>query len=132
VDAILGPYSSPITEAVADVTEKHKMPMVAPIAGTTSIFKKGRKFIFMVYPASGRDAEFLYGTLIWDAQLVTLRAGGLIPIARQYPGAREFAESYKKEFPGADLFPLPRPPLMRAARSFWRPSSAPAPWRARR
>ena len=215
VDAILGPYSSPITEAVADVTEKHKMPMVAPFAAATSIFKKGRKFIFMVYPASevffeglvemaatkglktlalinedtigakavaqgtiglakkkglqvvlteaypkgttdfsailsrvraanpdvlaassyfedavaitrqskalnvnpkmfgvtaggprsyetlGRDAEFVYGTLIWDAQLVALRAGGLIPIARQYPGAREFAESYKKEFQGA-------------------------------
>ena len=32
-----------------------------------------------------------------------MRAGGLIPIARQYPGAREFVESYKKEFPGADL-----------------------------
>ena len=32
VDAILGPYSSPITEAVADVTEKHKMPMVASMA----------------------------------------------------------------------------------------------------
>jgi branched-chain amino acid transport system substrate-binding protein len=50
VDAILGPYSSPITEAVADVSEKHKMPMVASIAATTSIFKKGRKFIFMVFP----------------------------------------------------------------------------------
>ena len=27
----------------------------------------------------------------------------MIPIARQYPGAREFVESYKKEFPGVDL-----------------------------
>jgi hypothetical protein len=27
----------------------------------------------------------------------------LIPIARQYPGAREFVESYRREFPGADL-----------------------------
>jgi branched-chain amino acid transport system substrate-binding protein len=36
-------------------------------------------------------------------ELVEMRAGGLIPIARQYPGAREFAESYRKEFPGADL-----------------------------
>jgi len=35
--------------------------------------------------------------------LVDLRAGGLIPIARQYPGAREFVESHRKEFPGADL-----------------------------
>ena len=34
------------------------------------------------------------------AQLGAARSG-LIPIARQYPGAREFVESYKKEFPGA-------------------------------
>ena len=34
---------------------------------------------------------------------MTLRAGGLIPVARQYPGAKEFTESYAKEFPGADL-----------------------------
>jgi branched-chain amino acid transport system substrate-binding protein len=48
VDAILGPYSSPITEAVADVSEKHRMPMVAPGATATSIFRKERKFVFMV------------------------------------------------------------------------------------
>ena len=48
VDAIMGPYSSAITEAVANVNEKYKMPMVAPMASTTAIFKKGRKFIFMV------------------------------------------------------------------------------------
>jgi branched-chain amino acid transport system substrate-binding protein len=204
---------------VADVNEKHRMPMVAAIAATTSIFKKGRKFIFMVLPPAevfleglmdiaakrglktvalinedtifpkataqgtielakkkglqvvfveaypkgttdfsailtkvraanpdvlgaatyfddavaivrqmkvinlnpkmygvtvggdlpkfhevlGRDAEFVYGATPWDPALVTLRAGGLIPIARQYPGASEFVESYKKEFPGADL-----------------------------
>ena len=34
---------------------------------------------------------------------MTLRAGGLIPVARQYPGAREFVESYRQAFPGADL-----------------------------
>ena len=48
VDAVLGPYSSPITEAVADVAEKHRMAMVAPGAATTAIFRKGRKFIFML------------------------------------------------------------------------------------
>jgi len=48
VDAIMGPYSSAITEAVANVNEKYKMPMVSPMASTTSIFKKGRKFVFMV------------------------------------------------------------------------------------
>jgi branched-chain amino acid transport system substrate-binding protein len=48
VDLVLGPYSSPISEAVANVNEKYKMPMVAPMASTTSIFKRGRKFVFMV------------------------------------------------------------------------------------
>src|SRR5262249_27558305 len=46
VDLVLGPFSSTITEPVADVTEKYRMPMVAAGASTTSIFKKGRKFIF--------------------------------------------------------------------------------------
>ena len=217
VDAVLGPYSSPITEAVTAVTEKHRMPMMAPGAATTSIFKKGRRFVFMVlspaevyleglldvaakrglktaaivhedtifpqataqgsvelakrkglqvvlveaYPKGTTDfgalvgrlrqanpdvlaaatyfddavaitrklkelnvsprmfgvtvggdlpkfhevlagaAEFVYGATQWEPQLVTLRAGGLIPVARQYPGASEFVEAYRKEYPGA-------------------------------
>jgi branched-chain amino acid transport system substrate-binding protein len=219
VDAILGPYGSPVLEAVADVAEKHRMPMMAATGATSSIFKKGRKFVFMVlspaetyfdglidmaakrglktlavvyedtlfpgasargtvdlakkkglhvvlaevypkgttdfapiltkvraanpdvlavptyfddavtvsrklkelnvnprmfgasagvdlpkfYEVLGRTAEFVYGSSQWEPELVTLRAGGLIPVARQYPGAREFVESYKREFPGADL-----------------------------
>jgi branched-chain amino acid transport system substrate-binding protein len=217
VDAILGPYSSPITEAMADVSERHRMPLVAAGAAATSIFRKGRKFVFGIhspaerylqglievaasrglktvaviyedtllqkaiglgaldlarkrgllvvfeesYPKGtsdfgeilrkvkatnpdvlaaaayeavtitrllkqlginprmfggtvevafprfsetlGRDAEFVYGASQWEPELVTLRAGGLIPIAREYPGAREFVESHRKEFPGAEL-----------------------------
>jgi branched-chain amino acid transport system substrate-binding protein len=218
VDLVLGPISSPITDAVANVTEKHRMPMMT-YALTTSIYKKGRKFMFMVgppgevnfeglidlaaekglktvavindvtifpkaaaqgamglakkkglqvifteaypqgttdfsailrrlgslnpdvlaagtyfedavaitrqmkdlgvnprmygatvgvdfpkfYETLGRTAEFVYGATPWVPELVALRAGGLIPIARQYPGAREFVESYRREFPGADL-----------------------------
>jgi branched-chain amino acid transport system substrate-binding protein len=217
VDLALGPYGSPISDAVANVTEKHKMPMVAPGANARSIYRKGRKFIFsMLSPAEvtleglieqaakkglktvalihaddlgqrsvtqlaselakkrglqvvfadayplgttdfsailtrvraanpdllgvstsvfedgvaitrqmkalnvnprmvgfsssvslprlyevlGRDAEFVYVASHWVPELVEIRAGGLIPIARQYPGAREFVESSKKEFPG--------------------------------
>jgi branched-chain amino acid transport system substrate-binding protein len=55
------------------------------------------------YETLGRTAEFVYGPTPWAPELVTLRAGGLIPIARQYPGSREFVESYRREFPGADL-----------------------------
>jgi branched-chain amino acid transport system substrate-binding protein len=219
VDAILGPYASPITEAVADVTERHRMPMVATQGATTSTYRKGRKFVFMVpspaevylegvvdiaarrglktiavigedllfaravaqgtvelarkkglevvlvaaYPRGNKDftailtkvraaapdvlaaatyfedavaithqlkqldvnprmfavtvggdllkfyeelgptAEFVYGAALWEPELVRLRAGGLIPVARQYPGAREFYDAYQKEFPGADF-----------------------------
>jgi branched-chain amino acid transport system substrate-binding protein len=216
VDAVLGPYSSPLAEAIAEVIEKHRMPVVAN-AAATSIFKKGRKFVFMItspaegyleglidlaarrglktvavihedtllqksiaegalelakkrglqvvlaesypkgttdfgaifgrvktanpdvlaaatydavaltrllkalginpkmlgmtvgvalpqfYETLGRDAEFVYGASLWEPELVTLRAGGLIPIARQYPGAREFVEAHRKEFPGPEL-----------------------------
>jgi branched-chain amino acid transport system substrate-binding protein len=216
VDAILGPYSSPITEAMADVPERYRMPMVSAGGAATSIFTRGRKYIFGIhspaeaylrglielaasrglktvaviyedtllqksiglgalelarkrglqvvleesYPKGadfrgilgkvkaanpevlaaasyetvtvtrllkelginprmfggtvevafprfhenlGRDGEFVYGASQWEAELVTLRAGGLIPIARQYPGAREFVEAYRKEFPDAEL-----------------------------
>ena len=219
VDLVLSPYGTPITDPVADVTEKYKMPLVSPIAAASSMYKKGRKFIFMLpspgevyleglidlaarhglktialiyedtlfpktavkgatdlarrkglqlvfaeaypkgttdfsailtrvrtvtpdvlgaatffddavaisrqmkdlnvnprmygvtvggalprfYELLGRTAEFVYGASPWEPELVTLRAGGLIPIARQYPGAREFVESHNKEYPGADL-----------------------------
>ena len=50
VDLALGPTGSPAADAVADVTEKHRMPMVAPIAPATSIYRKGRRFIFSMLP----------------------------------------------------------------------------------
>ena len=48
VDAVLGPYGSAITEAVADVAEKHKMIMIAPTAGSTAIWEKGRRYLVMM------------------------------------------------------------------------------------
>jgi len=50
VDAILGPYGSTLTEAVAPVTEKHRMVHVSPLAATTSIWEQGREYLFMVLP----------------------------------------------------------------------------------
>jgi branched-chain amino acid transport system substrate-binding protein len=219
VDLVLGPYGSPMTAPVADVTKSHRMPMVAPTLGTTSVVKEGRGYIFQVYSPSevylegfielvarhglktlalvnedtlfpqaaargaselarkrglqvvftegypkgttdfsailtrvratspdalgaatffedavavtrqmkelnlnpkmyaatvgvgqpefyrrlDRIAEFVYGPSQWEPEFVTIRAGGLIPIARQYPGAREFVEAHHREYPGADL-----------------------------
>jgi branched-chain amino acid transport system substrate-binding protein len=52
VDLVLGPYSSGITEAVANVTERYKKPFVAYGASSTPIWEKGRKYIFnIVAPA---------------------------------------------------------------------------------
>lgn len=52
VDGVMGPYSSPISEAAVNVSEKYKKIMVAPLAATTSIFKrppgKERRYAFMV------------------------------------------------------------------------------------
>ena len=48
VDLILGPYSSGITEAVANVTERYKMPFVAYGAASSPIWEKGRRYIFNI------------------------------------------------------------------------------------
>jgi len=219
VDLVFSPYSSPMTDAVAGVTEKYGKPMVAAGAAAPAIFKKGRRFLFMLlspaesyleglvdvaakrglktfaviyedtlfpkgiaqgaadsakkrglqvvaveayprgtkdfkgilakfklsppdvlaaaayyedavaitrdvkeldinpkmlaatvgsgfpkfYETLGRTAEYVYGASPWEAALVNLRAGGLVPVVRQYPGAREFVESYRKEFASDDM-----------------------------
>ena len=48
VDVLLGPYSSGITEAVANITERYKMPFVAYGASASPIWEKGRKYIFNI------------------------------------------------------------------------------------
>ncbi|MGH7412844.1 MAG: amino acid ABC transporter substrate-binding protein [Candidatus Rokuibacteriota bacterium] len=48
VDVLLAPYSSGITEAVANVNERYKMPFVAYGAASSSIWEKGRKYIFSI------------------------------------------------------------------------------------
>ena len=46
VDLLLAPYSSGITDAVANVNERYKMPFVAYGAASSDIWEKGRKYIF--------------------------------------------------------------------------------------
>jgi branched-chain amino acid transport system substrate-binding protein len=58
VDAIFGPYSSPVTAGMADVTERHRMSLLA-LAAATSIFQQGRKYSFMVPSPAERYLEGL-------------------------------------------------------------------------
>ena len=46
VDFTLGPYSSGITDAIANILETHKYPTLAPGASSRVLWEKGRKYIF--------------------------------------------------------------------------------------
>jgi branched-chain amino acid transport system substrate-binding protein len=48
VDVLVAPYSSAITEAVANINERYKMPFVAFGAASSPIWEKGRKYIFNI------------------------------------------------------------------------------------
>ena len=54
-----GPYGSALTDAVADVNEKHRKLMIAPTAATTSIWEKGRRYLAMVLSPIEAVAEGL-------------------------------------------------------------------------
>ena len=48
VDHVLGPYSSGITDAVANITERYKYPFIAHGAASSVIWERGRKYIFNI------------------------------------------------------------------------------------
>ncbi|MEK7879274.1 MAG: amino acid ABC transporter substrate-binding protein [candidate division NC10 bacterium] len=107
VDAVMGPYSSPITEAVSNVSEKYKRVMVTPLAATTSIFKKGRKYIFMVIsPAevyleglidmAARRGLKTVAVLNEDTLFAKAAAAGAIDIAKKKGLQVVFHEPYPK------------------------------------
>jgi branched-chain amino acid transport system substrate-binding protein len=49
VDLVLGPYSSEITEAVSDVTEQYRYPLLSSGGSADTMWQKGRKYLFGVY-----------------------------------------------------------------------------------
>jgi branched-chain amino acid transport system substrate-binding protein len=94
VDAILGPYGSTLTEAVAPVTEAHRRVHLSPLAATTSIWEQGRQYLFMVLP----PAElFLAGLVEMGAEqgltrIAILQEDALFPRAAG-AGAAELARA---------------------------------------
>ena len=89
------------------MTEKHKMPMLAPIAATTSIYRKGRRFIFGMLPPS---EVFLEG-LIDLAAKRGLRTVALINVDELYAraaaqGALELAKQKGLQVVFAEAYPL--------------------------
>lgn len=55
---ILGPYSSPITDAMASVTERAEVPMIGTIASDSSIWDRRKlQWTFQGFPSSNFDHE---------------------------------------------------------------------------
>jgi branched-chain amino acid transport system substrate-binding protein len=106
VDAVLGPYGSAITDAVADVTEKHHKLMIAPNAATSSIWEKGRRYLIMVVsPTEGMSAGVLdlaaHGRL---KTLAVMNQDALVPNAVT-KGARELTKRKNLELVVSETYP---------------------------
>ncbi|MBV8424911.1 MAG: amino acid ABC transporter substrate-binding protein [Candidatus Eremiobacteraeota bacterium] len=60
VNLIVGPYSSAVTAAVANIADQYKMPMISPEVAATGPFKRGLKYIFQGTATSDR---YVYGAI---------------------------------------------------------------------
>ncbi len=72
VQFMLGPYSTAITDTVADVTEKYRMPMVQANGASLSLFEKDRIYMFAVLSSAD---QYLTEALNLIAEQTTAAAG---------------------------------------------------------
>jgi branched-chain amino acid transport system substrate-binding protein len=107
VDLVLGPYSSGITEAVANVTERYKMPFVAYGASSTPIWEKGRKYIFNIVAV----AEDYQKGAVHLAKQIGVKRAAIIGEDSLFPrqaakGARDWAKKVGIEIVVDENYPL--------------------------
>jgi len=94
VDLVFSPYSTPITDAVGDVIEKHRMPMIAASAASASIFRKGRKFLFQLLSPAETYAEGL-------TDRPPSGASGRSPSSTRTPSSRRRSPAPLRTSPGS-------------------------------
>jgi branched-chain amino acid transport system substrate-binding protein len=106
VDAVLGPYGSAITEAVADITEKHRMLMIAPTAGTSSIWEKGRRYLIMMLSPVESLPEGLLDLAAQNqlTRVAVIKLDGLVANAAA-KGVSELAKKKGLELVFAETYP---------------------------
>jgi len=106
VDAVLGPYGSAITDAVADVTEKHRKLMIAPMAATTSIWEKGRRYLIMMFAPVEGLSEGLLDLAARNGlkRLAVIKLDGLVANAAA-KGASELAKRNGLELVYSETYP---------------------------
>ena len=105
VDAVLGPYGSQLTEVAADVNEKHRKLMIAPTAGSTAIYEKGRRYIVMMLSPVESQPEGLLdlaarnglkrlAVIKLDGLVANAWAKGAVDLAKKKGLELVFLESY--------------------------------------
>jgi branched-chain amino acid transport system substrate-binding protein len=107
VDVLLAPYSSGITEAVANVNERYKMPFVAYGAASTPIWEKGRKYIFNIVAV----AEDYQKGAAYLAKQIGVKRAAIIGEDSLFPrqsakGAREWSQKLGIEIVLEENYPL--------------------------
>ena len=107
VDLILGPYSSGITEAVTNVTERYKMPFVAYGASSSPIWEKGRRYIFNIVAV----AEDYQKGAVHLAKQIGVKKAAIIGEDSLFPrqagkGAKDWAKQLGIEIVVEENYPL--------------------------
>lgn len=107
VDLLLAPYSSGITEAVANVNERYKMPFVAYGAASSPIWEKGRKYIFNIVAV----AEDYQKGAIHLAKQIGVKKAAVIGEDSLFPrqsgkGAKDWANKLGIEIVVEENYPL--------------------------
>src|SRR5499426_3232801 len=106
VDAVLGPYGSQLTEVAADVNEKHHKLMIAPTAGTSSIWEKGRRYLIMMLSPVESLPEGLLDLAARNGlrRVAVIKLDGLVANAAAN-GASELAKKKGMEVVFAETYP---------------------------
>jgi branched-chain amino acid transport system substrate-binding protein len=107
VELVMGPYSSPVTNAASTVSEKYKKLMMASLAATTSIWERGYKYLFMTISPAEVYLEGLVDLAVQrglktiavineDTLFSKAAAKGTIELAKQKGMQVVFHEAYPK------------------------------------
>ncbi len=82
VDLVMGPYSSTLNDAVANVMERYKRPFIAPGASSLVIWQRGRRYVFSIPNAiaQGRQKGALQlATQIGVKRIAVIGEGSVFP-----------------------------------------------------
>jgi branched-chain amino acid transport system substrate-binding protein len=116
MDFVFGPYSSPITAAIAPIVERHGYPTLAGGAASDEIWRQGYSNVFGMWSPAGRYAigflALLSESRIRHVAIVTVDDIFSLSVAE---GARKWAQEYGLQVAAFVVEPKPKPDMERAA-----------------